>query len=298
VSVFVVGSLNQDIFLSVPTLPLPGQTLAGTAIGLAHGGKGLNQAVASARAGGSTALVGCVGDDPAGVDLTSFARGVGVDVSGVSLSPGPSGTAHILRAASGENCIVIIAGANGEVTGEHVRSGLSRIACDDVVVVQGEIPVAASEAAIQIAEESAARVVVNLAPVVGYAPNSLQHADPLVVNEGEAADLLHLTAAEVSQRPDAAALALRELAASVVVTLGAGGAVVAADGRVEPVAAPRAELVVDTTGAGDAFVGVLAARLAGGMSVVDAARSAVAAATLSVATPGASDSYSDLFREM
>ncbi len=297
-SVHVVGSLNQDVFLSVPTLPAPGQTLAGSAISLAHGGKGLNQAVACARAGGVTTLVGCVGDDPAGVDLTAFARAAGVDVSGVSVSQDPTGTAHILRAADGENCIVVIAGANGAVAREQIEAGLAGIARGDIVVVQGEIPVSASDRAIGIAVESGARVVLNLAPVVEFSPITLQHADPLVVNEVEAGLLLQLSAEEVAADPRAAGARLLDLASSAVVTLGAAGAVVVEAGGISFVEAPRPDRVVDTTGAGDAFVGVLAARLSRGKSLDEAARSAVAAATFSVAMPGASDSYSDVFEEL
>ena len=297
-SIYVVGSLNQDIFLSVPTLPRPGETLASTALAHAHGGKGMNQAIACARAGGQTSLVGCVGNDPAGHELVAFARASGVDVSGVSAVAGSTGTAHVLRADSGENCIVVTAGANQEVDPARVGAGLAAITATDLVVVQGEIPVTASEAAIGIGSAVGARIVVNLAPVVEYSASALLHADPLVLNEVEAAWLLGVEPGEITAAPEVAGRRLLERAKSAVITLGAAGALVATPDGVAAVPAPAAAHVVDTTGAGDAFVGVLAARLSRGSSLLDASRSAVAAATLSVERPGASDSYSDVFQEL
>jgi ribokinase len=296
--VHVVGSLNHDVFLSVPALPRPGETLAGTGIEDAHGGKGMNQAVASACAGADTAMVGCVGGDAAGSELVDFARTRGVDVAGVGVVSGPTGTAHVLRADGGENCIVVTAGANAKVENAQVDAGLAGIAAGDLVVVQGEIPVAASERAVRVAEEAGARVVINLAPVVSFSGAALRRADPLVLNEVEAAWLLRVTPEEVAAAPEAAAARLLAHASSVVVTLGAAGAVVGTPGHSERIPAPATAQVVDTTGAGDAVVGVLAARLSRGQSIVDASRSAVAAATQSVTRRGASDSYSDAFREL
>lgn len=297
-AVYVVGSLNQDVFLDVPELPRSGETLAGRGLTYAHGGKGMNQAVACALAGGQTAMVGCVGSDAAGEDLITFAHRAGVDMSKVARVDAPTGTAHILRSSNGDNCIVVTAGANGELTPAYVEAALARLVSGDVVVVQGEVPVTAIETAVRLVHASGARAVVNLAPVVALSAQTLSQADPLVVNEVEAAALLQVT--EQSFRADLVRHSQRLLgqATSAIVTIGAAGAIVVEDGQATRVPAAEATRVVDTTGAGDAFVGVLAARLSQGQSLCRATASAVAAATQSVSRPGAADSYTDSFREV
>lgn len=295
-TVYVVGSLNQDVFLGVPALPAPGETVASTSMETAHGGKGLNQAVAAALAGAAVKLVGAVGADPAGQDLREFAQSKGVDTTNVSSREDPTGTAHILRAADGANCIVITAGANDTVGPDLVGTALADLGPRDVVVVQGEIPVKASERAISAAITASARVVLNLAPVVAYSPQFVAVADPLVVNEVEAAAMIGAAEPVLVGALRADRDRLAALATSVVITLGADGAVVLRGPDETHFAAPVASRVVDTTGAGDAFVGVLAARLASGADLSSATASAILAATDCVSRPGAADSYGKGFR--
>ena len=184
-AVYVVGSLNQDVFLDVPELPHSGETIASSGLAYAHGGKGMNQAVACALAGADTTMVGCVGSDAAGADLVAFASQAGVRMSEVARVPGPTGTAHILRSARGANCIVVTAGANAALTPDQVTVALAKLATADVVLVQGEVPAAASEIAVRLAGDCAARAVVNLAPVVALSAEAVGCADPLILDDHE-----------------------------------------------------------------------------------------------------------------
>ncbi|MDX6208791.1 MAG: ribokinase [Frankiales bacterium] len=281
-SVLVIGSVNQDITVRVPRFPGPGETLLGRGVAYALGGKGANQAVASARTGTPTTLLATVGDDPPGRQLRHWLAERGVDVSLVRAGRLPSGTAHILVDDSGENQIVVVSGANAGTDAQWVDAAADAVASAAVVVVQGEIPVPAIERALTLG----ARTILNLAPVVSVAPESLAHVDVLVVNEAEAGQLLGRT---VSGDPWAAVDALSAIGGAAVLTLGAGGAVWAGDGRGHA-AAPEV-VPVDTTGAGDAFVGVLAAALARGRTLGQAVHDGVRAASRSVLLPGAAMSY-------
>ncbi|MCW5951458.1 MAG: ribokinase [Propionibacteriaceae bacterium] len=292
-TVYVVGSVNLDVFLDVPHLPQPGETIAGDGPFHAHGGKGMNQAVACAMTGATTALVGCVGTDAAGTELIEFASRAGVDTGAVGRVPQPTGMAHIFRSAQGENTIVITTGANREVTAAGVASALAVLQPGDVVVVQGEIDIAASEAAVACAEACVARVMVNLAPVVPFSAAKLAVADPLVLNEVEAAHLVGLDVEEVLAQPMALGERLLALARSAVVTLGSAGAVIFTVDATHAAPAPSDVSVVDSTGAGDAFVGVLASHLSRGMPLADAAARAVKAASRTVGFAGAADSYAE-----
>jgi len=292
--VVVVGSANVDVVTQVDRFPLPGETVRGSAVTYGLGGKGLNQTIAAALAGTHAALVAAVGDDVHGRMLLDGLRAAGVDVSGVDVVDVPTGSAHIVVDAQGANQIVVVAGANGALTSELVLAHRALLTGADVLVVQGEAALEGTLAAVRAARAVGVRVVVNLAPVVPVGPEVMLAADPLVVNEVEAAALLLDPAAPrtVPEAFDVVARLAALGAATVVVTLGAQGAVVL-DGAVAPVhvPAPAADRVVDTTGAGDALVGVLAARLAVGAPLVEAVRDAVRAATATVGVAGAAASY-------
>jgi ribokinase len=278
----VIGSVNQDITVRVQRFPAPGETLIGRSVAYALGGKGANQAVASARTGTPTALLATVGDDPAGHQLRHWLAERGVDVSLVRAARLSSGTAHILVDDSGENQIVVVSGANAGTDALWVDAASEAVTSAAVVVLQGEIPVAGIERAVALG----ARTILNLAPVVAVAPETLAHVDILVVNEAEAEQLLGRT---VSGDTMAAVDALAAIGGAAVLTLGAGGAVWAGDGRGH---APAPTVVpVDTTGAGDAFVGVLAAAIARGQTLEHAVHDGVRAASQSVLLPGAAMSY-------
>lgn len=270
--VVVVGSANLDLVARTLRLPGPGETVLGSDFAEHPGGKGLNQAVAAARAGASVAFVGAVGDDDAGRTLHSVAATEGIDVSGLSVADGvATGRAVITVDDSGENSIVVVPGANASA---HVGD----LPAATVVLAQLEIPVATVIAAFAVARTAGSRTVLNPAPVpVGGLPDELLSlCDILVPNEHEV-ELLggvdELLASGV---------------AAVVVTQGAAGVTVteAPDATTWSVEAFEVD-PVDTTGAGDAFCGALAARLAAGADLRPAVRYAAAGGALATTIAGA-----------
>ena len=277
--VLVVGSVNEDIVVSVERLPGPGETLLASEFALSCGGKGANQAVAAARDGVRVAMVGAVGDDDAGERQAAALDGAGVDTRWVRRLTGVStGTAFIQVDSRGENTIVVVQGANA-----HVALPVGDVE-PQVVVAQNEIPPAAQQEAVALAARTGARLVINAAPAPESPPPWYSAADPLVVNEHEAAQLATSdeTGSELLRR-----LRERTGARSVVMTLGGRGALVDDGAEVHAIPPVVVEQVVDATGAGDTFVGVLAARLARGDGVVAAASAANRCAAKAVTWPGA-----------
>jgi ribokinase len=277
--VVVVGSANVDLVVAVPRHPAPGETVLGGDLRRTPGGKGANQAVAAARAGGAdTVLVAALGHDEAAELLLTSLTAAGVRTEAVQRVDAPTGTALITVSPDGENAIVVAPGANALV---DAAPALEHLAAADVVLAQLEIPLDVVRAA-AAARHPGALVVLNAAPSRPLPDELWAQVDVLVVNEHEAADL-----APGPGAPEAAAARLAQRVPTVVVTLGAAGALVAtADRWPVAVPAPRVD-AVDTTGAGDTFCGVLAARLAAGDDVVDAVRRAGVAGALAVTRPGA-----------
>ena len=288
--VLVVGSVNRDYVCRVEVLPGPGQTVLGGQASVGSGGKGGNQAVAASLVGARTAIVGRVGRDDDGRALAQDLARASVDTTELSASATRTGMAFVMVDAQGENSIVVAPGANDELEASTVsRVVKARLRPPGVLVVQAEIPVPAFEAAVRTATDLGCRAVVNLAPYRPLPPDVLSLCDPLVVNESEASGVLGHEVRGAAQAQEAA----RELLAhcrSVVVTVGARGAVVAGPSGVELVAADAVD-AVDTTGAGDAFTGGLAAALSAGWHLVEAARLGVSAATRAVTRPGAQASF-------
>lgn len=278
--VVVVGSVNHDVVVTVAALPVPGETVLATGMRTALGGKGANQADAAARtapAGVTVAMVGAVGDDDAGRAMRSALDSAGVDVSALRTVDGPSGTAIITVDEDGENTIAVVPGANA------IWPDLATVGAvepGDVLVLQAEIPLDVVAAAMTAGSDAGATVLLNAAPALPALAELLPLADILIVNESEAAALVGLQG--VGDDALLAAAAGRTL----VVTLGADGAVVVEGGahtRIPPVPVEA----VDTVGAGDAFVGALAAALAGGATLTDAARLGAAAGALTATAVGA-----------
>lgn len=292
--VVVVGSINADLLATVDRHPAPGQTVLGRSLRVLPGGKGANQAVAAARLGTATALVGAIGDDEFARPATAGLQDAGVDLSDVSVVDEPTGLALITVDTRGENAIVVVPGANSRVDAARVGAASEVVAGADVVVVQGEIPVDGIRQAARLAR---GRLLVNLAPVVPVDAAVLRAADPLVVNEHEAVEVLRLldpSSDPVLAGPDdevGVVTALREHGVrSVVLTLGPRGALVADGPGTVRVPSPRVD-VVDTTGAGDAFVGALASRLATGEPLRSAAAFAARVGAFAVRAAGAQWSY-------
>jgi ribokinase len=290
VDVVVVGSVNRDYVCRVAVLPVPGETVLGGEASVGSGGKGGNQAVAASLMGARTAIVGRVGRDDDGRALAKDLAESWVDTTELVATSTRTGMAFVMVDATGENSIVVAPGANelleAATTSRAVRE---LVAPTGVVVTQAEIPVPAFEAAIRAAGEVGARAVVNLAPYRPVPDDLLALCDPLVVNESEASGVLGRPVHGLEQAR-AAATELLSRCRSVVVTVGAAGAVVGSAGGVEHVSADAVE-VVDTTGAGDAFTGALAAALSAGTGLVDAVRIGVRAGTYAVGRPGAQASF-------
>ncbi len=281
--VVVVGSSNQDIVLTVPRLPSPGQTVIGDSITLLPGGKGANQAVAAARVGADVAFVSAVGNDDGGRQAIESLQGEGIDSSTVMrYDDQPTGTAVVLVSGDGENEIAIVQGANAALSGPHVREALLRldIGPDDVCLISFEIEDEAVTEAAVCAAERGARLLVNPAPARPLNDRILAARPLLLPNSSESEALSGRTGDEAAHR-------LHEMTSAPVIVTRGGDGVLIIDGTEERrVPAVRVE-AVDTTGAGDTFAGVLAARLAAGDGLDDAVAYAVVAAALSVTKAGA-----------
>ncbi|MEI5131433.1 ribokinase [Streptomyces libani] len=288
--VLVVGSANADLTVRVDRRPGAGETVLGTDLVESAGGKGANQAAAAARIGGRTALLARVGGDAYGELLLGAQRAAGTDVTPVIVDgTARTGTAMIIVDPDGDNSIVVSPGANAALTPQDVAAAKDTIAASAVVSLQLEIPMESVRAAASAAEQAGTRVVLNPspAPTADLAPELLSVADPLVVNEHEARQLSGLT----NGTPAQWAQALRDRGArSVVVTLGGDGALVLDADGAENIPGVRVK-AVDTTGAGDAFTGALATRLARGDALPEAARFAVRVGAAAVTKPGAQPSY-------
>jgi ribokinase len=309
----VLGSLNMDISVTVPDLPVPGATVLGSAAVFAPGGKGANQAVAAARlagdAGVSVAMIGCTGDDEFGRTLRSALRAEGVDDSGVRTVPDvPTGIAMITVDRVGENMITVAAGANHEVSADDIanldpsspnrlRTATANATPEtaspprDVLVISAEVPIPVISAALAAPGGRALRVL-NLAPAPSRAQAAeLMAAGPdwLVVNESEAAAVLGRGVAGLEEAAAAASDLVAAGARNAVVTAGAAGAAYCGPGGGHPgtVTVPGFKVTaIDTVGAGDTFVGALAVALAAGVPPVDAVTAAAAAGAAAAARPG------------
>ena len=276
----VFGSINIDLLVPVPGLPRPGETVLGGDYRLLPGGKGANQALAACRAGASVMMAGAVGKDAFAAAALDLLRRDGVDLALVRQVHRPTGCAAIMVDESGENLIAVASGANADVTAEMVPD--QALAPGTIVLCQMEVPAAETAGLIRRAARRGARSILNLAPVLPIEPSLFDDLDLLVANEAEAATL----------GGDAAAVA-RRLRQGFVVTRGAAGSTAfLRDGRrLEiPVLAIDA---VDTTGAGDTFVGVLAAGLDQDMALEPALRRASAAAGLACIAHGAQTAMPD-----
>lgn len=289
-SVVVVGALNVDAVVRAPRLPAPGETVVGPRVTWHGGGKGANAAVAASRAGARTQLIGAVGADDQGRSTLRELSAEGVDISGVaSLDDSATGVALIVVDVEAENQIAVGLGANADLSPEYVGRALERrLESAGCVLVSTEITPGAVIAAVDAAARAGVPVILNPAPVIAAVARCLVNASVITPNESEADLLLELIGGSLDARRERRWSELAErAAASVVVTLGAAGVAVAKPG--EPVVVVDAPSVsaVDTTGAGDTFNGVLAARLAAGDDLEQAVTFAVAAASLSVTRAGA-----------
>jgi ribokinase len=276
--IVVVGSANMDLVGLAEHLPAPGETVLGDDFVMTPGGKGANQAIAAARAGGRCTFLGAIGSDSFGVTINARLTASGVDTTHVRTSYGASGVALIMVDHSGENSILVSPGANRSFTGLKDEE-TTVIAAGDVLLCQQEIPVTTVTEAALAARANGTRVVLNAAPARELPDDLLAAIDLLVVNEGEALAITGPGEQDMA--------ALLEKVPRVVLTLGGAGAWYAdRDGRSERVS-PYPVEVVDTTAAGDAFTGALAVAWGEGRDMVEAVRWACAAGAACVRKVGA-----------
>jgi ribokinase len=292
-TVIVIGAINVDLVVRADRLPGPGETVVGGSMRSYGGGKGANAAVAAARSGALTYFIGAVGDDDTGSAALAELAEEGIDVSGVAHIAGvTTGVALIVVAASGENQIAVGAGANMELSADHVRCELRRLLpAADWVLISTEITPDAVIVAVDTTAAAGVPCLINPAPVIPAVLEVLDRGPVLTPNEGELADLaraLGVWAADGDNHPGRAAQAVvARTGAAVVVTRGGDGLVIVEPGKEPAIVAARVAAVRDTTGAGDTFNGVLAGRLAAGDDLRRAVDVANAAAALSTEAVGA-----------
>jgi ribokinase len=287
----VVGSTMIDLIAYTPRVPGPGETVVGDRFTMGFGGKGANQAVMARLLGAVVVMVNCVGDDEYGRSTRDNLASYGIDVGHVSNAAGSSGVAPIWVEPDGTNRIIVVPGANHALSAQEAASAIRATADVSVVVGQFEIPQPVTAAAFTAAKSLGATTVLNPAPAQTIEPALLAVTDWLIPNEVEFAFITGVEPGDQAMTTFAA-----ETGTRLVVTLGAAGsAVVAADGSVERFPAISVE-VVDTTGAGDAFVGAFAFAIACGLDVDQAVRLGNACAADSVRRPGTQTSFPDTDR--
>ena len=280
--IVVLGSINVDYILKVKHLPERGETVLGEDAHLKPGGKGANQAAAAARFGAATAMVGCVGRDPYGDAALHKLKEFGVDLAQVWRVDAMTGMAFVMVEDDGENLIAVASGANREVRAHQLRE--TNLGTESTLLLQLEIPVREVELAIHLARSAGSRVILNAAPAAALGDAALRACDVLVTNEGEANQL-----AGMEREPVAQAIALaNRFGTDCIVTLGGDGAVLACGGGLYRIAALPIQ-PIDTVGAGDAFVGTLAASLDRGAKIVEALQFATAAGGLACLSQGAQE---------
>jgi ribokinase len=268
-------------------MPAPGETLTGRGFLTTPGGKGANQAVACARQGARVAMVGRVGDDGFAAQLRASLREQGVEDSGVRTAEGEStGVALILVDDAAQNCIAVIPGANGRVAAEDVEALQPQLAASALLLMQLEVPIDAVLRAATLARQAGCRVLLNPAPAQALPDALWPLLDILVLNETEAATYCGLATVDAAEAEEVALLLRLRGPKLVLLTLGADGVAWADEKGTGRLRAPRVR-AVDTTGAGDTFIGALAARLVEGAAVQEAVAHAVKAAAICVTRPGA-----------
>ncbi|RAI70661.1 ribokinase [Pseudomonas fluorescens] len=288
--VVVIGSLNMDLVTRAPRLPRGGETLIGQSFTTVSGGKGANQAVAAARLGAQVSMIGCVGNDAYGEALRGALLAEQIDCQAVSTVDGSSGVALIVVDDSSQNAIVIVPGANGALTAEAIDRFDSVIRAADVLICQLEVPDASVGHVLKRGRELGKTVILNPAPVSRPLPSDWYASiDYLIPNESEASALSGLSVDSLETAQAAATRLIALGAGKVIITLGAQGSLFADGQRFEHFPAPAVK-AVDTTAAGDTFVGGFAAALAAGKDEAQAIRFGQVAAALSVTRAGAQPS--------
>ncbi|GEM75823.1 ribokinase [Vibrio sagamiensis] len=286
----VLGSINADHVLQVPSFPRPGETLHGRNYQVIPGGKGANQAVAAARLNADIGFIACVGDDSFGINIRENFKVDGIDISGVKMQPNcPTGIAMIQVSDSGENSICISAEANAKLTAEAIEPDLERIRHADYLLMQLETPMCGIEKAARIAKEMKTNVILNPAPARELSDELLACIDMITPNETEAEILTGIKVCDNDSAQEAANILHSKGIEIVLITLGVKGAWLSQNGRGVLIPGFRVD-VTDTTAAGDTFNGALVTGLLEDIPLESAIKFAHAAAAISVTRFGAQTS--------
>ncbi|GGC82305.1 ribokinase [Undibacterium terreum] len=286
----VVGSVNMDLVFRTPRMPALGETLSGHEFRQIPGGKGANQAVAAARQGADVAFIGRVGDDGFGQYSLRCLANDGIDVSNLSaVVDTATGVAGIIVTDQGDNSIVLAAGANASLSAEDVEAALPAISSAQLLVCQLETPLSTVTRAIQLAKQHGVKVILNPAPVQALSDDLLKQVDYLVVNETEASQLSGIQVSNQESAQRASEQLLQRGVAVVLLTMGEHGVCITEQGGSQFIAAIKVD-VVDTTAAGDTFVGAFAVGIAKGLDIRTASMEAQYTAALTVTKLGAQTS--------
>jgi len=287
--VIVIGSLNYDIILNLPRLPKRGETLP--ALGASHvaGGKGANQAVQAAKLGVESYMAGCVGDDAMGSHLIQTARKYGVKTDYIKIVSGESGMGIVNAVQSGEVYATIVRGANFKVTKAEVDAIKPLMKEAEIVILQLEIPIEVVTYAIAAAKEMGCKVLLNAAPAVEIPEKYLTMCDVIIVNEIEASFYLKREITSIQEAIEGGDDMARQWNADCIITLGAAGSIVAYDSMSKVIPANKVN-AIDTTGAGDSFIGALSYGLIQDMTIVEACEFAASCSAITVCGIGAQSS--------
>jgi ribokinase len=287
----VVGSCNIDLTFRVSQLPQPGETLAGTSFQLGHGGKGANQAVMAARLGAKVYMIARVGADSFGDSALDNLQAEGIRIRDVKRDDSrPTGVAAILVDDAGQNCIVVVPGANGALMPQDIQDAAETIKTADVLLCQLEVPIETTRTAVRLARENGVRTIFNPAPAAEIPDDLFQAVDVCIPNERELAQLTGRPVESLEQIGRAAKTLLQRGPRVVVVSVGERGAIVVDGTRSVHLPAP-AVMATDSSGAGDAFIGAFAVSWLQTGSIIEAAKKANAIAADTVTRIGTQTSF-------
>ncbi|MFZ6848818.1 ribokinase [Undibacterium sp. RuRC25W] len=286
----VVGSVNMDLVFRTPRMPALGETLHGHEFRQIPGGKGANQAVAAARQGADVSFIGAVGDDGFGTFSKQCLSSEGIDISHLTTIKGvATGVAGILVEDGGDNSIVLAAGANASLTTSHIDEARSTIASAKLLLCQLETPLTTVEYAVKVAREQGVKVILNPAPAQALSHALLKQVDFLILNETEAALLSGVAVTDQATAESASRAITKFGVNTVILTMGGHGALITQQTSSQFIPAIKVD-VIDTTAAGDTFVGTFAVGIANGLSILEASIEAQYTAALTVTKLGAQTS--------